>query len=399
MVLNGAAASASTDSLRAWLIVAAAFLAGFVVFGIVYSFGVFVETMASEFQASRAAMSAFFSVAGLAFYGFGPVTGHLGDRFGPRLVVAAGAVLLGGGLILTAFTRQMWVGYLAYGIGVGVGAACAYVPTLAVVGGWFAGGRNVALGIAAAGTGCGMLMMPPLAASLIEYYGWRVADLVLGAGCGLLLLISAALTGRSPLAAAPADRSLGDVVRSRAFVMLYLSWVLATVALFVPLVFLPAFALDQGASQVAAAALISLLGGMSVAGRLGLGVLAARVGTLRLFKAATFLMAMSYVLWLATDSYWWLVAFVAVLGLGYGVRISVIPAVLIDFFGLEGLGAILGIFFTATGIAALVGPLLAGFVVDLTGSYRWCVAFALAVGLSGFAAIVSLSPSPAPARD
>jgi MFS family permease len=180
--------------------------------------------------------------------------------------------------------------------------------------------------------------------------------------------------------------------------MLYLSWVLATVALFVPLVFLPAFALDRGASQVAAAALISLLGGMSVLGRLGLGALAARMGTLRLFKAATLLMALSYALWLVTDSYWWLVLFVAVLGLGYGVRISVIPAVLIDFFGLEGLGAILGIFFTATGIAALVGPLIAGVVIDLTGSYRWCVAFALATGLLGFAAIVSLTASPAPAR-
>jgi MFS family permease len=198
--------------------------------------------------------------------------------------------------------------------------------------------------------------------------------------------------------ACASDRSLGRVVHSGAFAMLYLSWVLATVALFVPLVFMPAFALEQGASQVAAAALISLLGGMSVVGRLGLGALAARADTLRLFKAATLVMAMSYALWLATDSYCWLVVFVAVLEVGYGVRISVIPAVLIDFFGLEGLGAILGIFFTATGIAALAGPLLAGAVVDLTGSYRWCVVFALAMGLSGFATIVSLTGSPAPAR-
>ena len=176
--------------------------------------------------------------------------------------------------------------------------------------------------------------------------------------------------------------------------MLYLSWVLATVALFVPLVFLPTFALDRGASQVAAAALISLIGGMSVVGRLGLGVLSARVGTLRLFKAATLLMALSYVLWLVTDTYGWLVVFAAILGLGYGVRISVIPAVLIDLFGLGGLGALLGIFFTATGLAALAGPLIAGLVVDLTGSYRWCVAFALATGLLGFAAIASLTIPP-----
>jgi hypothetical protein len=80
MVLNGVAASPSTDSLRAWLTVAAAFLAGFVVFGILYSFGVFIEPMASEFDASRAATSAFFSVAGLAFYALGPLSATASGR-------------------------------------------------------------------------------------------------------------------------------------------------------------------------------------------------------------------------------------------------------------------------------------------------------------------------------
>ncbi len=66
------------------------------------------------------------------------------------------------------------------------------------------------------------------------------------------------------------------------------------------------------------------------------------------------------------------------------------PVVLIELFGLQGLGAMLGIFFTATGISALAGPLLAGFLVDVTGSYRWGAAFALAMGLLGFAAILRL---------
>ena len=70
--------------------------------------------------------------------------------------------------------------------------------------------------------------------------------------------------------------------------MLYVSWVLATSALFVPFVFLPAFAVDQGASHLMASTLISVLGGMSIVGRLGLGALADHIGTLRLFKIATF---------------------------------------------------------------------------------------------------------------
>jgi len=380
----------AADSPRAWLTVAAAFIGGFVVFGAIYSFGVFIEPIASEFRTGRAATSALFSITSLSFYAFGSLTGHLSDRLGPRIVVSAGAGLLGAGLAASAFIEQLWAGYLTYGIGVGVGAACAYVPTLAIVGGWFTRRRNTALGIAATGTGCGMLMMPPLAATLVEHFGWRHANMILGAGCALLLAICASVAERPPLASPSGSRSLGRVVRSPAFLMLYVSWVLATAALFVPFVFLPAFALDLGASPVVAAALISVLGGMSVIGRLGLGPLGDRVGTLRLFKVATLAMGASYVLWLAATDYGWLLVFAGALGLGYGVRIALMPVILIELFGLHSLGAVLGVFFTATGVSALLGPPLAGFIVDHTGSYWWAAAFALAMGLLGAAAVLCL---------
>jgi MFS family permease len=101
-------------------------------------------------------------------------------------------------------------------------------------------------------------------------------------------------------------------------------------------------------------------------------------------------MAVSYLLWIIAPSYVWLVAFAIALGLGYGLRIALMPAVLIELFGVRNLGAILGIFFTASGISAVVGPLLAGFIVDVTGSYRWGIAFALASGSFGFAAVALL---------
>ncbi len=271
-----------------------------------------------------------------------------------------------------------------------MGAACAYTPTLAVLGGWFVRQRNAALGVAAAGTGCGMLVLPPLAAALIDRFGWRSTSMILGAGCAALLVLAAALVRPPPLAAAGRQRSLGRVVRSSEFVMLYASWVLATTALFVPLVFLPAYAAARGATEVAGAALLSLLGGASVLGRLGVGVLAERVGTARLFKASVLLMAASYLLWLAAPSYAWLAAFAATLGVGYGLRIALMPAVLIELFGVQRLGAVLGAFFTASGIAAALGPPLAGLVVDATGSHEWGIVFALAAGALGFAAVAPL---------
>jgi len=387
------------DSGRAWSMVVAAFIGGFVVFGVLYSFGVFFGSMAAEFHADRTATSAFFSITNCCFYLFGSVTGRLSDRFGPRITVATGAVVMGVGLVLTACIGQMWIGYLTYGLGVGLGASCAYIPTLAVVGGWFDRQRNTAMGIAATGTGFGTLAIPPLAATLIQAYGWRVTDLVLGSGCFVLLCIAAAIVAPPPVVSSPAGRPLRRIVLSPAFLVLYLSWVCATIALLVPLVFLPAFAREHGVAPVAASALLSLLGGMGILGRVGIGVLASKVGTLRLFKISVAVMAASYLLWLPFTGYGWLLAFVAVLGLGYGVRISVMPVVLIEVFGSENLGAVFGIFFTASAASALGGPLLAGLVIDVTGSYLWGIAFALALGIVGFAVVVPLKVQRRPQDD
>lgn len=88
--------------------VAAAFLASFGVFGVTYSFGVFLEPMAAELHASRATTSALFSIAGFASYMLASLTGHLNDRFGPRLVVGVGAIVMSAGMVLTAFIGHMW---------------------------------------------------------------------------------------------------------------------------------------------------------------------------------------------------------------------------------------------------------------------------------------------------
>jgi MFS family permease len=132
-------------------------------------------------------------------------------------------------------------------------------------------------------------------------------------------------------------------------VLLYLSWVLVTSALFVPFVLLPAFARQHGASAVAAASLLSVVGGTSVAGRVVLGLIGDRVAIVPLFKLTVLAMAMSDVLWLVSSSYASLVLFALILGLGYGSRITLAPGVLIEYFGVERLGVVLGMFFTASG--------------------------------------------------
>lgn len=376
------------DSARAWVVAGAAFVTGFVVFGVIYSFGVLIGPMTADLGTGSAGASALFSAAGLAFYMIGPVAGHLGDRFGPRIMVAIGAALLGLGLVTTALIDRLWVGYLTYGLLVGLGAAFAYLPALAIVGGWFERHRGTALGVAAAGTGCGMMVLPPLTAALIERFGWRPSVAAVGVVCGLLLAGCAVAVRPPPTPPAGGTKALIRSLLSPAFVMMYVSWVLATIALFVAFIFLPPFAVGLGASQTAASALLSIIGGMSILGRLGMGMASDRLGIVGLFKAAVFVMAVSYVAWLSSTTYQGLVWFAVILGLGYGVRIALVPGMLIALFGLGNLGTMLGVFFTATGVASVLGPVAAGVIVDISGGYEWGIIFALAMAAIGFLAIL-----------
>jgi MFS family permease len=379
------------DSPRAWRMVAAAFLAMFAVYGVAYSFGAFFKPMAAEFGARRSATSAVFSITVLVWAGLGPVTGHLSDRFGPRIVVATGAIVAGVGLALTSMIDRLWLAYLTYGIGVGVGIACAYVPMVAVVGGWFLRRRNTALGIAVAGIGFGTVCGAPIAAALISRLGWRATYVVFAVATAAILLGCAWIAERPPVHVTPSPIRFGDAIRSPAFRYLYASSVMVSMALFVPFVYLPSFAHDHGASEFASATLVGIIGGASVAGRMGLGNLADRAGAVRLYQVSFLVLALSYGIWLAASSYPLMVVFAVVMGAGYGGYVALSPAVIAHLFGTPRMGTILGALYTSGGLGAMVGPPLVGLIIDRTGSYRVAIAAAFAVALAAFALLIPLS--------
>jgi MFS family permease len=163
-------------------------------------------------------------------------------------------------------------------------------------------------------------------------------------------------------------------------------------ALLVALVFLPAFAVSGGADPVAASWLVSIVGGASIIGRLGIGYVTSTSGTLRLYKLSILGMAASYVIWLVLPSYGWLVVFATVFGVAYGVRIALVAPVLIALFGAARLGTLLGTFFTATGIAGLTGPMIASLVMDFSGSQTAAILSVLAMGTLGLLLILPLKP-------
>lgn len=385
------------DSAAGWLTVAAAFVAMAVVFGVVYSFGAFLAPMAAEFGTGSGATSAVFSLTAFCFFTLGSLSGRAVDRVGPRPVLLVGAAALVAGLVITSQVRELWAGLLSYGLGVGVAVACGYVPMVAVVGAWFDRRRGLALAIAVAGIGVGTLVGAPVAAQLIGAYGWRATLVLLGVVGAVLLLGCAALVRRPPRADGAAPLPVRALVGTGAFGSLYVSTVLASVALFVPLVFLPSFAGVLGADPVAGAALVGVVGVASVLGRLAIGAMADRLGRIRTYQASYAILAASFALGVPAGSYPALVAFAAVLGVGYGGWIALQPAVIADLFGLRGLGGVVGLIYTAGGVGALVGPPLAGLLIDGSAGYRGAVALAAVAGLGAFLALLPLGRVSRPA--
>jgi MFS family permease len=335
------------DSAQSWWMAALAFLTCFTVFGVVYSFGAFFKPMAAEFGATQAFTSAVFAITAAIYNLLGIVGGHLTDRFGPRPVVTAAAIAMGIGLFATSLIDRLGLIYLTYGLGIGVGVALSYIPMLAVVAGWFARRRNTALGIAVSGIGCGTLVFAPLAAVFIQRWGWRDAYRFMAAGAFLCLLLCGLLAKAPPVPTTTGRLPLLRAARTPNFMVLYLSSVLCSVAIYTPFVYLPEFAQSRGISDVRAASLVGLIGAASVVGRLALGAVADRTGIISLYKTSVLILGLSYALWMLSHSYLVLVLFSLVMGSAYGGMVALSPAVVAELFGLEGLGGLLGALFTS----------------------------------------------------
>ena len=383
----------AVDGPASWGVAASAFLSTYAAFGVAYSFGAFFGPMADEFGSDRGATALFFAITTFLYFAIGVVTGRVADAVGPRPVLVVGAVCMVAGLLITSRVQSIALGYLTYGLGVGIGVACAYVPMVAAVGGWFERRRTTALGLAVAGIGVGTLTVVPLAEALIERYGWRRTYVILAVGAAVVFAVAVIGARRPPVPPGAAGASLFTVIRSStSFWVLYASMVAISITLFVPFVFLADYLETTGGSG-SAGWLIGLIGISSVLGRLGMGALAGRLGSTNLYRSSYLVLSLSFVLWLVADGrYPVLMVFAVILGVAYGGFIALAPAVTAEQFGTLGLGAILGGLYTAAGFGGLLGPPFMGWLIDGQG-YTTALVVALVTGLAGTAILAAL-PRP-----
>ena len=372
-----------------WLIVAIFFLVGIITFGIRMSFGVFFKPIEGEFLLSRAATSGIFSTYMALGSIFAILGGWSSDRYGPRLIILVIGLSTGLGLLLTSQANAPWQLFIIFGLLLSMGNAVFTVLT-STISRWFHKNRTLALGIAQSGAGFGTVLMAPFAAYLISALDWRMACIIIGLIAWLVITPFSRLLKREPgeigtlpdgkalpaedmatseLLSHQTDLPLTGIFRTRNFWVFIFSFFFFACSLFMVMTHLVPHATDIGISTETAATIVSLIGGSAIAGRILMGIAADRIGK-KLTAVISLLIQGAAMLWLIwAQDLWMLYLFALVYGFGQGGTSPAVSSLVSSLFSLHKLGAIMGVLDMGFSVGAAVGPLVAGFIFDISNNY------------------------------
>lgn len=385
-----------------WVVTWSAFTVLAVTYGVQFSFGVFIPEIVEETGWSRTQLSLVISLYILVYGLLSGATGVVTDRIGPRKVIFAGGVFLGVGYVLAAASQELWQFLGALALVAAIGMSASFVPCAATVTRWFERDRGKALGLATSGGSFGGFLIPPIAGILTGSLGWRGTYVVLAVSTTALLTLAAYLMLRDPsekglsvdgvdrdgvTPAASADPewgyTRGEAMRTPEFWVTGAVFFFTWLAVFMPLVHLIPFAEDLGISKAAASTMISAVGIGGLLGRTATGVISDRIGRLPSLAAVLTIQVVAFAVFATSSELAILFPTAAAFGFGYGGTTTMFPAIYSDQFGQAHIGAIVGAVFAVAGSAAAFGPAIAGYLYDLTDSYRLAFAIGGAFNLVG----------------
>ena len=392
-----------------YVIVAAAFVMLAVMGGTYFSFGVFFTPLLTEFDWTRAMTSGAFSICILLEGVLGMVMGRATDRWGPRMVITLCGFLLGLGYLLMSQISALWHFYLLYGVIIGIGLGGLWVPPVSIVVRWFSKRRNMMTGIAVAGTGIGGLITPLIATWLISTYDWRLSYVILGSVVLVLVVLSAQFLKRDPaqVGQLPYGENgrevhglqLGDNGLSfREAIYTKQLWLVSGLffcfgfCVFIIMVHLVPHAIELGIPAASAANILAIIGGVSIAGKTIMGAATDRIGT-RTGIIIGFILVFATLVWLViVRELWMLYLFAIIFAFGYATMVALMSPIIAELFGIRSVGILLGIVNFAATIGCAVGPVLAGWLFDISGSYQLAFLLCAAVSLIGLIITLFIRP-------
>ncbi|HUY27234.1 MAG TPA: MFS transporter [Candidatus Binataceae bacterium] len=372
----------TTRERQGWMIVASLFVTLFLVFGSGYNTGtLFFPQLVKHFGWTHARTAWLTSALALSAGFCAPLVGWLLDRIEARIVMAVGAALAGGAFLLASVSHSfgpMLIAYLVLGLGIG---AATLLPCAMVIANWFGERRGVAMGVTFAGTALGGAAM--IAAGnfvILHFGGWRSGYIALALPMIVIVipLILIMIRTRPPEAREMSVQEsadalpgfeLGEAVRTRSFWMISAGQFLYSCVAAAAGLHMVSYLIGLGYSESFGAGMASLALLLAACGKLMMGVISDRVSA-RVALAANFIVqAIAMILALGAASGAMVPIFMLFYGLSLGAPLVLMPLLTADAMGLKRFGSIGGVAGVFNTIGAAVGPVMAGRIFDVTGSY------------------------------
>jgi len=292
----------------------------------------------------------------------------------------------------------------------GIGFSTHDVITLSTVARWFVKRRGVMSGVVKVGTGFGQLLGPMIASLLLSSFGWRTASLIIGTAVLVALVAAAQVMRRDPRgmgllpdggsdwagdrAAVAREQgvSLKEAARMKQFWIICIAEFAVLCCLLTVVVHIVPYARDFGLAPVYAAGVLSTIGGVSILGRIVMGAASDRIGGRRALIICFIVLFCSFIWLQVATEIWMLFLFAVVYGFAHGGFFTVVSPMVAELFGTGSHGLLFGIILFSGTLGGAVGPLMAGWTFDVTGSYRMVFLVLSGLILIGLGLMMVLRP-------
>jgi MFS family permease len=368
-----------------WVIVAAGALLGCMAIGAIFSLPVFLVPMTQATGWSRTGISTAMTIGFLAMAVGSVFWGTLSDRFGPRLIVLTGSILLAGSLALASFSRSLFEFQLVFGLLAGIATSAIFAPMMATVTGWFETHRSLAVSLVSAGMGMAPMTMSPIAAWLVAHHDWRVSMLIV-AGIAAATMIPASFLVRRPPAlmaadsagvaadASVPDMTLGAAIRSPQFIILMLT--------------------NFCCCATHSGTIYSVEGLAGLGGRIGFGLLGDKLGAKNVLSAGLLIQALGALGYFFAHNLAEFYSVAALFGFTYAGVMPLYAVLARENFPLRMMGTIIGGTATAGSLGMATGPIFGGWIFDTTGNYGWLYIASFGMGVGACLIAATFRPFP-----